>query len=106
MLTNPSIQTKAQQIVDDFYGHEERLPDIADRERGELVYVEAVIMEVYRYVLCVLISPFSVLSFEFSEVWSRSHAQLMTDVVYYMIHPDGRQFSLYVSTASVYNFHQ
>jgi hypothetical protein len=47
MICNPTVQTKAQQVVDKVFGSE-RLPDISDRENPELVYIEALLMEVYR----------------------------------------------------------
>ena len=49
MMCNPSIQAKAQEALDKKVCGE-RLPDITDRENGDLVFVEAVLMEVYRWV--------------------------------------------------------
>jgi hypothetical protein len=47
MVCNPTIQTKAQQIVDKVFNWG-RLPIISDRENPELVYIEALLMEIYR----------------------------------------------------------
>ena len=47
MVCNSDIQVKAQKYLDMALGAE-RLPNLNDRDRGDLVYVEAVLMEVYR----------------------------------------------------------
>ena len=47
MVCNPEIQAKAQSFLDRALGSE-RLPESADRERADLVYIEALLMEVYR----------------------------------------------------------
>jgi hypothetical protein len=48
IICNPSIQSKAQRIVDEAFGGE-RLPEISDRGRADLVYIEALLTELYRY---------------------------------------------------------
>jgi hypothetical protein len=47
LVCNPTVQAKAQQIMDKVLGGE-RLPNISDRENPELVYIEAIIMEILR----------------------------------------------------------
>jgi hypothetical protein len=47
MVCNPTVQSKAQKIIDKVLGGE-RLPDISDRENPEMVYIEAVLLELYR----------------------------------------------------------
>jgi hypothetical protein len=47
MVCNPTIQKKAQEVMDKvLYG--ERLPGFSDRENPELIYIEALLMEIYR----------------------------------------------------------
>lgn len=48
MVCNPSVQAKAHDVVDRVFGGE-RLPELTDREREDLIYIEALLMEVYRW---------------------------------------------------------
>jgi hypothetical protein len=47
MICYPEVQRKAQQALHDVL-HGERMPDFSDRDRPELVYLEAILMEVLR----------------------------------------------------------
>lgn len=47
MVCNPDIQTKSQAVLDKVLGGE-RLPDFTDCGREELVYIDALLMELYR----------------------------------------------------------
>ena len=47
MICHPSVQKIAQNIVDKAYGGG-RLPELSDRGRGDLVYIEALLMELHR----------------------------------------------------------
>lgn len=50
MMCNPSVQVKAQKALDEVLTGE-RLPGYKDRSREELVYIEAIILEVLRQVI-------------------------------------------------------
>lgn len=49
MLHHPDVYCKAQEEIDRVIGYE-RLPELADRD--SLPYFEAVIMELYRCIVC------------------------------------------------------